>query len=204
MEMFEPDKTTTMGSSKDPRFDEFAKSNKGNTQSQSPNQQLVVDESKSKMLLQQIRDNQNLTMGLIGGLGAAALGSIVWATITALTYYQIGFMAVGVGFLVGYSVRKLGQGVDPVFGYIGAGLSILGCLVGNLLTTCIIVSQQENIALGEIVAGLNPSVAMEIMTYSFNPIDLLFYGLALYYGYKFSFRQLTEGELKSITRPVTS
>jgi hypothetical protein len=54
------------------------------------------------------------------------------------------------------------------------------------------------------VAGLNPSVAMEIMTYSFNPIDLLFYGLALYYGYKFSFRQLTEGELKSITRPVTS
>jgi hypothetical protein len=200
--MFEPDKTTMMGSSKDPRFDEFAKNNKTNPQNQTPNQQFVVDESKSKMLLQQIRDNQNITMGFVGGFGAAALGSIVWATITALTMYQIGFMAVGVGFLVGFAVRKLGQGVDPLFGYVGAGLSLLGCVLGNLLTTCIIVSQQDNVPFGEIVAGLNPAVAMEIMTYTFSPIDLLFYGLALYYGYKFSFRQLTETELKSITRPA--
>jgi hypothetical protein len=197
--MFDPDKSTTVGSSKDPQFDEFAAPSRTKTQSPQNKPALVIDESKSQMLLRQLRDNQNLTMGFVGGLGAAALGSVVWATITALTYYQIGFMAVGVGFLVGFAVRKMGQGVDPTFGYLGAGLSLLGCLVGNLLTTCIVVSQQENVALSEVLAGLNPSVAMEIMTYTFSPIDLLFYGLALYYGYKFSFRQLSEDELKSIT-----
>ncbi|MGH8015396.1 MAG: hypothetical protein ACREBV_04335 [Candidatus Zixiibacteriota bacterium] len=111
-------------------------------------------------------------------------------------------MAIGVGFLVGFAVRKLGQGVDPTFGYIGAALSMVGCLIGNLLTTCIIVSQQEGVPLSEILEGLNPAVAGELMKYTFSPIDLLFYGLALYYGYKFSFRQLTEAELRSITKPA--
>lgn len=200
--MFDPDKTATVGSSKDPQFDEFVSSNKTKAPGEPNRQSLVIDESKSKMLLQQIRDNQNLTMAFVGGLGAAALGAVIWAAITALTYYQIGFMAIGVGFLVGYAVNKLGQGVDPIFGYIGAGLSIVGCLAGNILTTCIIVSQQENVAMGEIIAGLNPSVVVEIMTYTFSPIDLLFYGLALYYGYRFSFRRLTKDELKNISRPA--
>jgi hypothetical protein len=53
----------------------------------------------------------------------------------------------------------------------------------------------------DVIGSLNVDVAIEIMKYTFSPIDLVFYGLALYYGYKFSFRQLTESELKNITRP---
>jgi len=200
--MFDPDKTATVGSSKDPKYDVFATQTMTKTPASQSKTPLVIDETKSKLLLQQIRDNQNLSMGFVGGFGAAILGSIVWAVITALTQYQIGFMAIGVGFLVGFAVRKMGQGIDKTFGFFGAGLAFLGCMVGNLLTTCIIVSQQESVALSEILSGLNISVAMEIMKYTFSPIDLLFYGLALYYGYRFSFRRLTQEELKSITKPA--
>ncbi len=200
--MFGQDKAAMVGSSRDPEFDEFSNQFKPKNNEPKSSATPTLDDSKSKLLLQQLRDNQNLSMGLVGGLGAALLGATVWSVITALTYFQIGFMAVGVGFLVGYAVRKMGQGVDPVFGYLGAGLSLLGCLTGNLLTTCIIVSQQENIALSEVLAGLNPAVAVEMMQYTFSPIDLLFYGLALYYGYKFSFRQITPAEMKSIAKPA--
>ena len=34
------------------------------------------------------------------------------------------------------------------------------------------------------------------MTITFSPIDLLFYGLAIYEGYKLSFRQITRDELE--------
>ena len=201
--MFDPDKATTVGSSKDPKFDEFSIQFKPNTNVAKTNPTPVIDEAKSQMLLQQLRDNQNLSMGMVGGFGAAVVGAVVWALTTALTQYQIGFMAIGVGFLVGFAVRRMGQGVDQVFGYFGAGLSLFGCVLGNLLTTCIITSQQEGIALSQVLASLNPAVAVEIMKYTFSPIDLLFYGLAAYYGYKFSFRQLTQDELKNITKPAS-
>jgi len=200
--MFDPDKSTSVGSSKDPKFDEFSIQFKPNKSVSNPNPAPVIDESKSKMLLQQLRDNQNLSMGFVGGFGAAFVGAVVWALITSLTQYQIGFMAIGVGLLVGYAVRRMGQGVDPVFGYFGAGLSLLGCVLGNLLTTCIITSQQEGMALPQVLASLNFAVAFEIIKYTFSPIDLLFYGLALYYGYRLSFRQMAQEELKSIAKPA--
>ncbi|HEX2897462.1 MAG TPA: hypothetical protein VHP63_05360 [candidate division Zixibacteria bacterium] len=202
--MFDPDKTATMGSAKDPQYDEFAAQAVKKSPQPQAKTNFVIDETKSKLLIQQIRDNQNLSMGIVGGLGAAIIGSVVWAAITALTLYQIGFMAIGIGFLVGFAVRKMGQGVDKVFGYLGAGLAFLGCAAGNLFTTCIIISNQEGIPISQILSNLNVNAVAELMKYTFSPIDLLFYGLAIYYGYKFSFRQLTPEELRSITKPANS
>jgi hypothetical protein len=37
---------------------------------------------------------------------------------------------------------------------------------------------------------LNPTIAYALMQATFSPIDLLFYGLAIYEGYRFSFLQI--------------
>lgn len=42
---------------------------------------------------------------------------------------------------------------------------------------------------------------LEIMKVMFSPIDLLFYAVGVYEGYKFSFRQLTEEEIASVQQP---
>ena len=39
------------------------------------------------------------------------------------------------------------------------------------------------------------------MKVMFSPIDLLFYAVGVYEGYKFSFRQLTEEEIASVQQP---
>ncbi len=200
--MFDKDKTAMVGSSKDPKFDEFSIQFKPNNVQTNSSPTPVIDETKSNLLQQQFRDNQNLTMGVVGGFGAAIIGAVVWALITSFTQYQIGFMAIGIGFLVGYAVRRMGQGVDPIFGYSGAGFSLLGCVLGNILTTCIITAQQEGVALSQVLAELNFTVAIEIMKFTFSPIDLIFYGLAIYYGYRLSFRQPTPDELNSISKPA--
>jgi hypothetical protein len=125
-------------------------------------------------------------MGLMAGLVAAAVGAGLWAVVTVVTGYQIGWMAVGVGFLVGIAVRAAGKGTTTAFGVLGAVLALGGCLVGNLLTGCIVLARELGVSLPALFARLTPEMTMELMTAMFSPIDLLFYALAIWQGYKFS------------------
>lgn len=153
-----------------------------------PNYQQLILESR----LKRQREDQNLGAGLIAGIVAAAIGATAWAVVTALTEFQIGFMAVGVGFLVGWSIRQFGKGVDQIFGIAAAVLSLLGCVAGNLLSSCIFIANQTNEPIASVLGRVNVDIAIEIMKATFSPMDLLFYGLALYFGYKYSLRLATE------------
>jgi len=92
--------------------------------------------------------------------------------------------------------------VDKIHGVIAAGLALLGCLAGNLLTGAILISQQEQVSLGDVllILALSPAAVVEIMTAMFSPIDLLFYSLAAYEGYRFSFRRITQAEKEGLYR----
>jgi hypothetical protein len=46
---------------------------------------------------------------------------------------------------------------------------------------------------------MQPTVAMELLVATFSPMDLLFYGIAVYEGYHLSFRQVTDQELAELT-----
>lgn len=157
-----------------------------------------VDAARLQQFQRKMREEQDLSRGLLAGLGAAILGACLWAVITVLTGYQIGWMAVGVGFLVGFANRTFGRGVDKSFGYGGAFLALLGCILGNLLSVCIIIGNQTNTSSLSVLSGLTPSSAFDLMSATFQPMDLLFYGLALYEGYKFSFRNLSDKEVRAL------
>jgi len=159
-----------------------------------------IDPIKLQRLTQEIKDNQNLLSGTLAGVAAAVLGAGLWAVITAVTKYQIGWMAIGVGSLVGIAVRTFGRGTDRAFGIAGAASSVLGCLAGNLLAVCIMVSQQEKVPFSTVLSSLNPEVVTGLMKATFNPMDLLFYGLAVYAGYRFSFRRTSAEELAKLTK----
>ena len=164
-----------------------------------PNQEPVIDQAKLNSFLQEIRDNQNLPIGAAGGAGAAVVGAALWAAITYFSGYQIGWMAVGVGFLVGYAVRYAGKGIDQSFGIVGAIFALLGCLAGNLFASCAVIAEQESMALMDVISQLSPDIIVDIMTATFSPMHLLFYGIAVYEGYKFAFRPISEEELSRLT-----
>lgn len=159
------------------------------------------DEQKLIDLFDRLEGEQSFALGLLAGLGAAFVGALIWAAITYVTNFQIGFMAVGVGFLVGYAVRIFGRGMSSKFGYAGAGCALLGCVAGNLLTASFYLAFGEGVPLLQaVVIPFIPAAAVEIMAASFHPMDLLFYGIALYEGYRFSFRQIEEHELMSAVK----
>lgn len=131
-------------------------------------------------------DAQNLPMALLVGLAAAAVGAGLWALVTVLTGYQIGWMAIGVGFLVGLAVRLAGKGTTSTFQVLGAALALGGCLAGNVLTICIVAAGKLEISLTQMAFRLTPDFVLDTMSATFSPFDLLFYGLAVYAGYKYS------------------
>jgi hypothetical protein len=151
-------------------------------------QMTPVDLIDVEQQLEQFRTEQNLPFGILGAFGAAVIGAVLWATITVATEYQIGYMAIAVGFIVGFANRMLGKGVDQIFGIIGGVLALFGCVLGKFFSLVGFVAKENNSGYFDTFSlidfGMVPSVMME----AFSPLDILFYGLAVYQGYKISFR----------------
>jgi hypothetical protein len=152
--------------------------------------------------LQDLRDNQDLAAAALGGALAAAAGALAWAALSYYTEYQLGIMALGIGFLVGYAVRKFGKGVDAGFGILGAIYSLVGCVVGNLLTVCAYIAREEGREVMDVIAVLDLDGIVEIMLETTTAYDLLFYGLAVHFGYKYSIYRVTEKDLRDTARPT--
>lgn len=146
-----------------------------------------LDEVRYRARLRQLESEQNLLAGALAGGIAATIGAVAWAMITVATSYQIGWMAVGIGFLVGYAVRMLGKGITPLYGMVAAVLALLGCLAGNVLTACMLLSREQALPLGDVLLELDPAVITKLLLATWQPMDLLFYGLAIYMAYQYAF-----------------
>jgi hypothetical protein len=158
------------------------------------------DEVQLQYALDQLRSEQNLALGTAAGLTGALVGACIWALITVVTEFQIGWLAVAVGFLVGIAVRTFGKGIDKVFGFVGAVLALLGCLAGNVLALCAMIATDQDLGFFEVLSRLDLKIIQELMAATFSPVDLLFYAIALYEGYKLSFRRVTEQDIEAKIR----
>ena len=83
-------------------------------------------------------------------------------------------------------------------------LAMFGCILGNLMAICGLVALEEGVAFMEVFSRLTPGIAASLLSVTFSPIDLLFYGLALWQGYKLSFRQLSQEELRELAPAAAS
>jgi hypothetical protein len=131
---------------------------------------------------------QNYTVALAAGIVAAIIGGIAWAVITVMAEYQLGLMAIGVGLLVGFAVR-LGNGAGPKFACTGAALALLGCLLGNFLSMIGFYAKAQNLSVFTALSAVDYANVPGAMISAFDVMDLVFYGIAVYEGYRFSTRR---------------
>lgn len=139
---------------------------------------------------ERLKAEQNFPMAVLGGVLASIICVFIWAIITVATKYQISYMAMGVGVAVGFTIQKFGKGLTPVYGILGAGLALIACFFGNIISyTCFIADQYESYSYLEAISNLNWDISMSIAIETFQPMDVLFYGLAIYTGYMFSIKR---------------
>ena len=72
---------------------------------------------------------------LLGGLIAAVVSGAIWAGISIWTGYEVGYVAIGVGFLCGLGVMMMSQGKRGMpLQMIAVGASVLGIVIGKYIT----------------------------------------------------------------------
>lgn len=141
-----------------------------------------------EQIIEKLRSEQNLPFAAVAGIAAAFVGAILWAIITVSTEYQIGFMAIAVGIMVGYAIKEAGKGIDKTFSYLGAVCGLLGCVVGNILSVVGFFAKAKGVGYFDALAAMNVDLISSLMATFFQPMDLLFYAIAVYEGYKLSIK----------------
>jgi len=135
--------------------------------------------------IEQLDDQPSLLMGLIGGTVAMLVSAIIWGVISYVTEYQIGWMAIGVGFLVGIAIKFFGKGKSMMFGVSSAVLALIGCVLGNLIFYSGIIAREESASFLQVffILLLQPAAAIEVFSIAFGFMDIVFYALAAYVGF---------------------
>lgn len=145
--------------------------------------------------LEGYKTDQNYTKALMVGSLVGLIGAFLWGIITVATGYQIGYMAIAIGAGVGYAMRYVGKGIEPIFGITGGGIALLSCLLGNVFSLIGFVAAEEGLSVLETFFLFDYSLVFPLLLETFDPMDLLFYGIAAYAGYKYAFRVFTEEDL---------
>ncbi len=121
--------------------------------------------------------------GLLGGLVAAILASAVWFGVVAVSGYQVGLVAIAVGFLVGHGVvlgaRRHGS---IVLVLLSAVLTLLALVTSEYLIVAYLLNQ-ELAAEGLTIEVLQPpAFVIEIVVQSVqtDPLTLVFWAIALF------------------------
>ncbi|WP_445747293.1 hypothetical protein [Polaribacter sp.] len=150
--------------------------------------------------LEKFKSEQELPKAIIAGIVVGIIGALLWGTITVITEYQIGYMAIAIGAAVGFTLRYVGKGIDQIFGIVGGTIALLSCLLGNFFSIIGFIANGEGLGYFETLYLFDYAQLIPIMMEIFSPMDLLFYGIAAYEGYKFSFRTFTEKELYELDK----
>lgn len=163
-----------------------------------PLEQGEVKAKLSSEILEKLRLEQNLPIAILAGIGTGLIGAILWGLITVTTNYQIGYMAIAIGAGVGFSMRYIGKGIDQIFGIAGGVIAVLSCFIGNFFSVIGFYANAESLEFLETLLLFDYSYFFPVMTETFSFMDIIFYGIAGYEGYKFSFRTFTEADIANL------
>ncbi|MFJ7060950.1 hypothetical protein ACK8N7_13555 [Streptomyces griseobrunneus] len=91
----------------------------------------------------------NLALGVLVALGAAIVAAVLYGVILGSIEREIGYAAVGVGFLVGFAAAKLG-GANPVTIAAAAVFSIGAVYLGQLIGYAMVMADVANVSFSEV------------------------------------------------------
>jgi len=140
----------------------------------------------------------NLAAGVVAGLLAGVVGAILWGGFTALTHFRIGYLALGIGVLVGYAIVRVGQVRTVAVGVTAAVITLVACAAGDTGSIYVQASHDSHISVSTLLSISNPfTVFREDMQH--NAFGLVFFAI----GAWAAFRYVTTGRgLMRSRRPV--
>jgi hypothetical protein len=147
---------------------------------------VVTSEAKPR----QPASANNILGGLFAGIVAAVLATALWYAVVVVSHYQLGIVAIVVGFLVGQAV-VLGASNRGSIALVGISvvLTVLALVISEYLIIANFVGQE----LGETIEVIQPpGFVLEVVIESVkaDPLTLAFWAIALFQAFTIPARQL--------------
>jgi hypothetical protein len=129
-------------------------------------------------------EDPNLVGALVLGMGAAGVSTVLWYAMVVITNYQLGVVAIAVGWLVAQAVMR---GAGGKRGPRLQALSVAGTVVAMALSEYLIVHHftaralvQQGYADLPLVLPWQTMVLLVIEGLKSDPLTLLFWGIAVW------------------------
>ena len=141
-------------------------------------------------------------LSLAAGLLAALVGAVAWAVLVEVSGYKIGFAAVGIGWLVGQAMAMT-AGRSRLLAPAGAVLALLGCLLGDAFADANEVSKVVGVDMLTVLRRMatDPALTAEIFKAGFSAMDLLFWAIAAFEGYRLTARAVARRNQQAAPAP---
>lgn len=135
----------------------------------------------------------HVATGILAGVVAAVLASAIWYAVVVLTSYQVGLVAIAVGFLVGQAVvLGAGRRGSPILVAASVVLTLLALGISEYLIVAWFVGQEfaaEGFAI-EIIQPIGFVVEVIVESISADPLTLAFWAIALFQAFVIPLRAL--------------
>ncbi|MEU0335048.1 hypothetical protein [Streptomyces sp. NPDC006193] len=123
-----------------------------------------------------VRDN--LVLGLAAALVAAVAAAALYGVVIGSTKHEIGWAAVGVGFVTGLAAGKAG-GRNPVLPVAGAVLALGSVYAGQLVGEAMIIADYVHAGFSEVFFD-HLDLVQEAWKKDADPMTFLFFAIAAY------------------------
>ncbi len=131
--------------------------------------------------------------GLLAGAGVAVAGAIAWGLVVYLTKYEIGLLAVAVGYAVGWTVHRVGRVASQSTAAIAAVLAAAGILLGFVITTVAAIAAAFDLGFFETVSRINDTGSWgAAFSDSVTGTDWLFLAIGAFSAYSLVARSRTQ------------
>ena len=132
---------------------------------------------------------KDIPMALLGGLVGSIIGASLWALVALISGYQVGFVAIGVGFFAGHGVAMAVSKRKAFFlQIISAIFATFGILLGMMVTSvCEVVKYYS--AKNFNISYFNSDLWLQVLKNlpkDFNFFSCLFIVIALFYSWRIS------------------
>lgn len=143
--------------------------------------------AKIEGVLQAETENPRLLGALLAGLAAAIVACLIWYGVVAISNYQIGFLAIGVGWLIGLGVGfGAGRKRGPRLQAISVGITLVAMVFSEYLIVrhfAVEMLAEEGIVGLPIFLPLNLMVDLVVESVKSDPLTLLFWAIAVWFAF---------------------
>jgi hypothetical protein len=128
-------------------------------------------------------ENNSLVKAFLFSFGAAVLTAILWAVITVVTNFEIGYMAILIGFGVAYPVQKwMGKRGLP-YQVIAVLAALFGVFLGKYLTIVFGILKLADYDFSYLKIATYPGLIFDIISKDISPYDFLWIIFACGYAF---------------------